>query len=62
MNDGEASCRTMRHWFTGTLAQRLAKAKARFGLDREHAALDLTQFRKPLPPRVDGQADLFASG
>ena len=42
------------------LAQRLAKAKARFGLDREHAALDLTQFRKPLPPRVDGQTDLFA--
>ncbi len=42
------------------LAQRLAKAKARFGIDREHAALDLTQFRKPLPPRVDGQTDLFA--
>ncbi len=42
------------------LAQRLAKAKARFGLDREHAALDLTQFTKPLPPSKDGQADLFA--
>jgi DNA repair photolyase len=42
------------------LGQRLAKAKARFRLDREHAPLDLTQFRKPLPPRRDGQADLFA--
>jgi len=42
------------------LAQRLAKAKARFGLDREHAPLNLSQFRKPLPLRSDGQADLFA--
>jgi DNA repair photolyase len=41
------------------LQQRLAKAKNRFGLDRERAALDLTQFRKPPPPRSDGQADLF---
>jgi DNA repair photolyase len=42
------------------LQQRLAKAKARFGLDRDRIALDVTQFRKPLPPRSDGQADLFA--
>jgi DNA repair photolyase len=41
------------------LGQRLAKAKARFGLDRAHAPLDLTQFSKPLPPRQDGQGDLF---
>ena len=41
------------------LQQRLAKAKKRFGLDRERLALDLTQFRKPLPSRRDGQADLF---
>ena len=41
------------------LQQRLAKAKNRFGLDRERAALDLTQFRKPPPPRSDGQTDLF---
>ncbi len=42
------------------LQQRLVKAKARFGLDRERIALDITQFRKPLPPRLDGQTDLFA--
>jgi DNA repair photolyase len=42
------------------LAQRLAKAKARFGLDREHTLLDLSRFRKPLPKRRDGQTDLFA--
>ena len=42
------------------LRQRLAKAKQRYGLDRERVALDLTQFKKPLPPRRDGQTDLFA--
>ena len=42
------------------LQQRLAKAKTRLGLDRERVALDLTQFKKPLPPRSDGQTDLFA--
>jgi DNA repair photolyase len=42
------------------LQQRLAKAKKRFGLDRERAALDLSQFQKPLLSRRDGQADLFA--
>jgi len=42
------------------LQQRLAKAKIRFGLDRERQPLDLTQFRKPLAPRRDGQTDLFA--
>jgi hypothetical protein len=41
------------------LAQRLAKAKARLGLDRERSALDLTQFRKPLPKSAVGQGDLF---
>jgi len=42
------------------LHQRLAKAKKRYGLDRDRTVLDLTQFKKPLPPRRDGQADLFA--
>jgi DNA repair photolyase len=41
------------------LAQRLAKAKARFGLDGDRAALDLTNFRTPLRPKAGGQADLF---
>ena len=34
--------------------------KKRYGLDSERTALDLTQFKKPLPPRTDGQTDLFA--
>ena len=42
------------------IAQRLAKARRRHGLDRERRALDLTQFQKPLPTRRDGQSDLFA--
>jgi DNA repair photolyase len=42
------------------LAQRLAKAKARLGLDRPRIELDLTQFKKPLPPSKVGQGDLFA--
>ena len=42
------------------LQQRLAKAKQRHGLDRDRTVLDTSQFRKPLPPRTDGQADLFA--
>jgi DNA repair photolyase len=42
------------------LAQRLAKARKRFGLDRERRSLDLTQFRKPLPRSAVGQGDLFA--
>ncbi len=41
------------------LQQRLAKAKARFSLDRERRQLDLSQFRKPLPISKVGQADLF---
>ena len=41
------------------IAQRLAKAKARLGLDRERVELDLTQFRKPLPTSRVGQGDLF---
>jgi DNA repair photolyase len=42
------------------LQQRLAKARKRFGLDRERVVLDLGQFRKPLPPSKVGQGDLFA--
>ena len=42
------------------LQQRLAKAKKRYGLDRDRTVLDLSQFKKPLPLRTDGQADLFA--
>jgi DNA repair photolyase len=41
------------------LSQRFHKAAARFGLNRQRVELDLTQFRKPLRPRTDGQADLF---
>ncbi len=41
------------------LAQRLAKARARFGLDRERRELDRSQFRRPIPARADGQGDLF---
>ncbi len=41
------------------LAQRLAKAKARFGLDSPRAALDVTRFRKPPKPSQAGQGDLF---
>jgi DNA repair photolyase len=39
--------------------QRFRRAVKRFGLDRERVPLDLTQFRKPLRPRTDGQQDLF---
>ena len=42
------------------LQQRLAKAKARLGLDGARVELDLTQFRKPLPISKVGQGDLFA--
>jgi DNA repair photolyase len=42
------------------LQQRLRKAIARYGLDGERIALDLTQFRRPVKPRADGQQDLFA--
>jgi DNA repair photolyase len=41
------------------LSQRFHKAAARFGLNRQRVELDLTQFRKPLAPRADGQTDLF---
>lgn len=41
------------------LAQRFKKTVARLGLDRERVELDLTQFRRPLKPRGDGQQDLF---
>ena len=41
------------------LAQRLQKASARFGLDRERIELDLTRFRKPLLADPAGQRDLF---
>ena len=41
------------------LAQRFRKAAARFGLNRHRVELDLTQFRRPLASRGDGQHDLF---
>ena len=41
------------------LEQRFKKAAARFGLNRERVELDLTQFRKPVLARADGQQDLF---
>ena len=41
------------------LGQRFKKAAARFGLNRERVELDLTQFRKPVAGRTDGQRDLF---
>ena len=41
------------------LAQRFQKAAARFGLNRQRVELDLTQFRKPLAARTDGQIDMF---
>ena len=48
------------------LQQRLDKARKRFGLDRERIALDLTQFKKPLPPRRRPPAEdadvCFAAG
>ena len=42
------------------LSQRFRKAAARHGLNRQRVELDLTQFRKPLASRADGQQDLFA--
>jgi DNA repair photolyase len=41
------------------IAQRLAKARHRFGLDRERRELDLSQFRKPSPAGGVAQRDLF---
>jgi DNA repair photolyase len=41
------------------LAQRLAKARVRHGLDRERRELDVTQFREPVATRSDGQGELF---
>jgi DNA repair photolyase len=41
------------------LSQRFQKAAARLGLNRQRTELDLTQFRKPLAQRSDGQQDLF---
>jgi hypothetical protein len=41
------------------IAQRLAKARRRFGLDRDRRPLDLSQFVKPLAPARAGQGDLF---
>ena len=42
------------------LSQRFEKAATRLGLKRERVELDLTQFRRPLKARTDGQQDLFA--
>ncbi len=41
------------------LEQRFKKAAARLGLSRKRVELDLTQFRRPLKARADGQQDLF---
>jgi DNA repair photolyase len=41
------------------LAQRFQKAAARFGMNRVRVELDMTQFRRPLALRRDGQRDLF---
>jgi DNA repair photolyase len=41
------------------ISQRFQKAAARLGLNRQRVELDLTQFRRPLAPRADGQQDLF---
>ena len=41
------------------IAQRLANARRRFGLDAERKALDRTQFVKPVPASASGQGDLF---
>ena len=41
------------------LSQRFKKAAAKLGLDRQRVELDLTQFRRPVLPRRDGQQDLF---
>lgn len=41
------------------LDQRFRKAVARLGMNRERVELDLTQFRKPLKARADGQTELF---
>jgi DNA repair photolyase len=41
------------------LSQRFHKACARLGLNRQRVELDLTQFRRPLQRRKDGQAELF---
>jgi DNA repair photolyase len=42
------------------LRQRFEKTATRLGLNRERVELDLTQFRRPLKARSDGQQDLFA--
>jgi DNA repair photolyase len=42
------------------IAQRLAKARRRYCLDRERRELDLTKFRKPSLAVRAGQGDLFA--
>jgi DNA repair photolyase len=42
------------------LAQRFQKTAARLGLIRQRVELDLSQFKKPLKPRFDGQQDLFS--
>jgi len=41
------------------LSQRFQKTAAKLGLHRRRVELDLTQFRKPVLPRRDGQQDLF---
>jgi DNA repair photolyase len=43
------------------IAQRLAKAKRRFGLDNGRRELDVSQFRKPVAHDKVGQGDLFGT-
>jgi DNA repair photolyase len=42
------------------IAQRLAKARRRYGLDVKRRDLDTSQFCKPVPASAAGQGDLFA--
>lgn len=42
------------------LSRRFHQTATRHGLNRQRVELDLTQFRKPLAARADGQRDLFA--
>jgi DNA repair photolyase len=41
------------------ISQRFRKTSARLGLNQQRVELDLTQFKRPLAPRADGQWDLF---
>ena len=60
--DYDASFATRMHGegvWAQLLQQRFRKAADRLGLKRQRVELDLTQFRKPVLERRDGQQDLF---